>query len=270
MIGGIIARILRAQRLVTIVGLGLLTVLAWAWLAVGAGMANGAQFSLHPFTGIGIGSGMVMGDWSPRTVAITISMWWVMMIAMMVPAAAPVVLLYDRSYRASYSAEYAPIWQFVAGYLLVWGAFSIGAGMTQIALGRAAMLTMGMAFDVRAISAVVLIAAGLYQLSPLKRACLEGCRNPAQFIARFHSPGAAGALKLGLIHGAYCLGCCWILMLLLFVGGVMNLVWVAVLALAVAIEKLLPQGQVMARLLGLGFILWGGLLLLQPAGPPGM
>ncbi len=270
MIAKVIARILRAQRLVTIAALALLALLAWAWLVVGAGMAQGAQYSLYPFTSAGAGPGMTMGDWSSGSLAITISMWWVMMIAMMVPAAAPVVLLYERSYRVSYSTENVPVWQFVAGYLLVWGVFSVGAGTAQIALGRAALLTMGMAFETRVLSGVILIAAGIYQLTPLKQACLERCRNPAQFIARFHSPGAAGAFRLGLIHGAFCLGCCWVLMLLLFVGGVMNLVWVAILALAVAAEKLLPQGRFIAFLLGGCFILWGAWLLCQPTYPAGM
>jgi len=259
-----IAQILRAPRVVTIAGLAVLTLLAWAWLALGAGMPHGAHLSLFPFTTAQNGMVMPMGDWTPQAMAITISMWWVMMIAMMVPAAAPTVLLYDISYRSSYSAARAPVWSFVAGYLIIWGAFSFAAGLAQIALGRAAMLTMGMAFGPQIFSAAILFAAGVYQLTPMKLACLERCRNPAQFIARYHAPGAWGAFRLGLIHGAYCLGCCWVLMALLFVGGVMNLAWVAILALAVAAEKLLPQGKVIAVLLGSGFMLWSGWLLFQP------
>lgn len=202
---------------------------------------------------------MAMGDWSLGNLAITISMWWVMMIAMMIPAAAPVVLLYDRSYRVSHSDTKSPVWQFVAGYLLLWGAFSSLAGLLQIALGQAAFLTMGlMALEAPMIAMIVLIAAGIYQITPVKRACLERCRNPAQFIARFQSPGAVGAFRLGLIHGLYCVGCCWVVMLLLFVGGVMNLVWVTILTLLVTAEKLLPRGRLVASTLGLGFILWGG------------
>ncbi|WP_229736431.1 DUF2182 domain-containing protein [Novosphingobium endophyticum] len=205
---------------------------------------------------------MAMGDWSPRNVALTISMWWIMMVAMMLPAAAPVVLLYDRSYRASYAAAASPIWSFLAGYLVAWGVFSIAAALAQILLDRASLLSPAiMAFDERILSAIVLIAAGLYQLTPAKQACLRQCRNPAEFIARYHSPGAAGAFRLGLIHGSYCLGCCWLLMVLLFVGGVMNLVWIAVLSMVVAVEKLLPRGKIAGLVFGYGFIAWGGWLL---------
>jgi predicted metal-binding membrane protein len=119
-----------------------------------------------------------------------------------------------------------------------------------------------MALHGRPAAAALLIAAGLYQLSPLKDACLGRCRSPADFLARNYRPGASGALRLGLLHGAYCVGCCWMLMALLFVGGVMNLIWIAALTLLVAAEKLLPGGNWLARIAGMAMVGWGAMLLL--------
>ncbi len=263
-----IARALRAPRFITIAGLTLMTALAWLWIASGAGMPHGAQYSLFPFaadagrSSQAMAQGMAMAVWSAHNILLSFAMWWVMMVAMMIPAAAPVVLLYDRSYRTSYGSATPPIWQFVSGYIVVWGVFSVFAAVAQIALSQAMLLSPEiMALEMDLLSPIVLIAAGIYQLTPAKQACLRHCRNPAIFIARHHSPGAAGAFRLGLIHGAYCLGCCWLLMLLLFVGGVMNLVWIAILTLAVAAEKLLPYGRKVSLALGAAFVMLGGSIL---------
>jgi predicted metal-binding membrane protein len=132
-------------------------------------------------------------------------------------------------------------------------------GLEKIAL----LAPMEMALQSRRLSGAVLIAAGLYQIGPLKDVCLRHCRNPAQFLSRQYRPGPAGALRMGLVHGSYCVGCCWLLMALLFVGGIMNLAWIALLTLAVALEKLLPYGRVIGIAAGALCILWGGVLLLR-------
>ena len=187
-----------------------------------------------------------------------ILMWWLMMVAMMLPSAAPAVLLYARvrTSRDGGSAV-AQTWVFLAGYLAVWLLFSVIAAVAQTLLtGRS--MALG---DARVASAL-LILAGLYQLSPLKGACLRQCRSPAQFISRHWQPGVAGAVRLGVLHGAYCVGCCWLLMALLFVGGVMNFAWIAALTLIVAVEKMVPRGEWLSRAAGIALIAWGGLRLL--------
>lgn len=190
--------------------------------------------------------------------AIVALMWATMMVAMMSPSAAPTVLLYARAQRLAKPGARPPTAAFVAGYLICWLAFAVVAAALQIALDRAAALSdMTMALHGQTASAVVTIAAGIYQLSPLKNACLGRCRSPAQFLSRHYRPGAGGALRLGLLHGAYCVGCCWMLMALLFVGGVMNLLWIAGLTLLVAGEKLLPHGPTIARVTGVALIAWG-------------
>jgi predicted metal-binding membrane protein len=190
--------------------------------------------------------------------AIIALMWAAMMVAMMSPSAAPTVLLYARAQRLAKPDESPPTGAFVIGYLLCWLGFAVVAAGLQTALDRAAALShMTMALHGKTLSAAVMIAAGLYQLSPFKNACLGRCRSPAQFLSRHYRPGAAGALRLGLLHGAYCVGCCWLLMALLFVGGVMNLLWIAGLTLLVAAEKLLPRGTLIAHVAGVAMIGWG-------------
>jgi len=145
----------------------------------------------------------------------------------------------------------------------VWGLFSLCAALLQDGLQRLGVLApMTMDASARWLAAAILVAAGLYQLSPLKGACLAHCRNPAAFLARHYRAGGAGALRMGALHGAFCLGCCWLLMALLFVGGVMNLAWIALLSVLVAGEKLLPGGRRVGQAAGIGFILWGALVAL--------
>ena len=195
--------------------------------------------------------------------AVIASMWWIMMIAMMVPSAAPTVLLYATTYRARVeSSSGPPITAFLCGYLLCWGLFSLTAAAVQLGLQEAAVASpMSMKLHTAEAAGALMISAGLYQLSPFKNACLAQCRTPAQFLSRHYRPGAFGALRMGLIHGAFCVGCCWLLMALLFVGGVMSVAWIAALAVIVAAEKLLPAGPVIARTMG-GALIVGGLVLI--------
>jgi predicted metal-binding membrane protein len=203
-------------------------------------------------------------SWSAAIWLLSGVMWWTMMVAMMTPAAAPTVLLYARVHRhARGEAErLAPTGAFVAGYLLVWLGFSLTAVAAHWGLQRSGLLSaVTLGSQSRWLSGAVLIVAGLYQLSPLQGLCLRHCRSPAAFLSQHWRPGVAGAIRLGVLHGAYCVGCCWLLMALLFVGGVMNLVWIAALTLLVLAEKLLPGGAWTARAAGVLLIAWGGATL---------
>jgi predicted metal-binding membrane protein len=187
-------------------------------------------------------------------------MWIAMMVAMMLPSAAPAILLYARVHRHSLGGDLPLLTAgFLAGYLACWIGFALLAATLQLVIH----LPMSMALESRTASGGLLIAAGIYQLSPLKDACLSRCRSPAEFITRYYRPGIWGAARLGLLHGVYCVGCCWLLMALLFVGGVMNLLWVAGLTLLIAAEKLLPGGKWIARIAGVAMICWGGAFLLS-------
>jgi predicted metal-binding membrane protein len=180
-----------------------------------------------------------------------------MMMAMMLPSAAPTILLYARAASRGAAPTRPATEGFLVGYLLVWGAFSLLATGLHMLFERIDLLAqMSMAVHNRWLSSAILLAAGLYQISPLKSVCLRHCRNPAAFLSRHYRPGVVGALRMGVLHGAYCVGCCWLLMALLFVVGVMNLAWIAALTLVVASEKLLPHGRVLSLAVGLGCIGW--------------
>jgi predicted metal-binding membrane protein len=282
-------RLLKRDRFVTIAGLLALCVLAWLYIVAGAGLGMNAwemtRLALFPhlqsagmtaeMPGMDM-SGMDMPGmdmateprvWEPAIWALMIAMWWIMMIAMMSPSAAPTVLLYARVHRHAFAQgqiqdKLAPTGVFVAGYLLVWLGFSVAAAALHWLLEREAFVsTTMMSSQSRWLSGVVLIAAGLYQLSPLKNACLSHCRASTTFLSRHWRPHAVGALRLGALHGTFCVGCCWMLMALLFVGGVMNLVWIAALAILVVVEKVFPAGQWVGRAAGMALIAWGSATL---------
>ena len=269
-------RLLKRDRAITLAGLILLCALAWFYVVTGAGfgmnawdMTRLALFPHRPISGMDMGAmAMPPPAWGPASWVLMIAMWWIMMIAMMSPSAAPTILLYARVHRHALEqgrdrGKLAPTGAFAAGYLLVWLGFSVGAAMLHRALESAGIVSaMEMGSQSRWLSAGILIAAGLYQLSPLKQACLAHCRAPGLFLSRHWRPHASGALRLGAMHGAFCVGCCGMLMALLFVGGVMNLVWIAALAFLVLIEKLLPPGRWVGRAAGAALILWGVATLL--------
>jgi len=202
--------------------------------------------------------GMVMDmSWAARDVLFAVAMWSVMMVGMMTPAAAPVIMLYAGAHRGRGVPGMAPIITFGAGYLMIWIAFSVAAAMAQWALHEAALLSPLMSVASARTGAAILIAAGVYQLSPIKGACLKHCRTPLGFLLSHWRSGIAGALGMGLRHGAYCLGCCWALMTVLFVVGVMNLLWVAALTIFVLVEKIGPAGAIVARVAGVAMIAAG-------------
>jgi predicted metal-binding membrane protein len=199
--------------------------------------------------------------WSAVELALVFVMWAVMMVGMMAPAAAPMILMYARAARQARDTgkPLAATGWFAAGYFLVWAGFSLAATLVQWLLEREGLLDARMASANRVLGAIVLIAAGLYQWTPIKNACLTQCQSPFLFLMSrggFRST-VRGCVQLGLIHGIYCVGCCWVLMALLFVVGVMNVLWIAVLALVVLLEKLTPWGQWVARLAGVGSLAAG-------------
>jgi predicted metal-binding membrane protein len=201
--------------------------------------------------------------WTPGYAVLMLFMWWTMMMAMMLPSATPMILLFatvNRKQREK-GAPYVPTGIFTSGYALVWGAFSLLAVTAQWGLERSGLLSSMMASTNVMLGAGLLIAAGIYQLTPLKHACLRHCRSPIFFITHHWRPGDLGALRMGVEHGAFCTGCCWFLMALLFYGGIMNLYWIVGLAVFVLLEKTIPAGHWLGGLTGLLLIAWGATLL---------
>ena len=194
---------------------------------------------------------------------VLLAMWWIMMIAMMLPSAAPIILLTAALNRRSTSDHppYGTTAFFTIGYLLAWFLFSLVAVAGQLVLESNGLLSFKMQSNSTYLTAGLLLAAGVWQFSPIKQACLRHCRSPIEFITRNRRPGNQGALVMGLHHGTYCLGCCWFLMALLFAGGVMNLYWIAGLALFVLIEKLFSRGVWFGRITGAGLVITGTALL---------
>ena len=216
--------------------------------------------SLFPHRQLSIEVSMEASWW------IVVVMWWVMMIAMMTPSATPLVLLYSKVLErqsGSMASRYAATSLLMAGYLIVWLAFSVVAATLQKILEPTGLISEMMPWSrSAALSAGLLAAAGLYQFSGPKSACLTQCRSPVNFLTRYARPGIGASFVLGMRHGAFCVGCCWLLMALLFVGGIMNLIWIAALMLFVLVEKLMPAGAAFGRVSGTLMILWAGATLL--------
>jgi predicted metal-binding membrane protein len=239
---------LKRDRAIVAAGLLGVIALAWAYVLAGAGMDVTA---LRPMA------------WTPVYGLLVILMWWIMMAAMMLPSAAPMILLFaavNRKQRER-GASHVPTGAFLLGYLLVWCGFSLVAAGVQWGLARLALLSPMMATTSVVVGGVLLLAAGLYQVTPLKQACLRKCRSPFAFVSRHWRPGTKGAVRMGVEHGAFCLGCCWVLMALLFYGGVMNPYWIIGIAIFVLIEKTFPAGRWLGSVAGVALILWGGALI---------
>jgi predicted metal-binding membrane protein len=202
--------------------------------------------------------------WSVADYLSAAVMWIVMMIGMMLPSAAPMILLYARVGRTAQHRPFAATGWFAAGYFLAWALFSLAASLCQAGLSAFALLTPMLKSASDVLGGSVLLAAGLYQWSPLKTMCLDKCKSPLLFIQQHggFGPGLRHSLLLGLRHGLYCVGCCWALMLLLFAGGIMNIAWIAGLSMLVLLEKVLRNGWLAARLAG-ALAVGGGVFLLQ-------
>jgi predicted metal-binding membrane protein len=238
----------------------------WLILAGIAGVAGVAWLDLRRRAGGAMQMTMPeMEPWSITELAAILAMWMIMMIAMMLPSAAPTLLLFASTRRSQGDTGQPaiPIVVFATGYLLVWGGFSVAATALQAVLQQSMLLSPALATTNVWLGAAILVTAGLYQLTALKHACLRRCRSPLGFLLSSWREGRAGALVMGLRHGAYCLGCCWALMALLFVGGVMNLAWVAALAVFVLAEKALARGPWLSRVGAGGLVGWGVWLALR-------
>jgi len=241
---------LKRDRWFVLAGLTGVTALAWAYLVVmAADMATIAMPAVAP--------------WSVLDFWLMFVMWAVMMVGMMLPSAAPMILLYAAVSRKQRGRGHAlaPTGVFAAGYLVAWTAFSLAATALQWALEQAALLSPMMVSTSPYLGGALLVAAGVYQWTPLKHACLQNCRAPAEFLSRSWRNGTGGAVAMGIHHGAYCVGCCWFLMGLLFFGGVMNLYWIIGLSVIVLIEKTIPGGRWVSHFLGIVSIICGGIVL---------
>ncbi len=236
--------------------LAVVVALAWGYLTIlAADMPDMSKMDMAMSAGI--------GPWSLADLSLMFVMWVVMMVGMMVPTAMRAVLIYAGiSNRAD--AQGTPVartYWFVGGYAVVWSAFGLAATLFQAGIERLGLLSPTMVSSSPWLGASLLIAAGGYQLTPWKDACLKHCQSPALYLAAHFRVGVGGAFALGVGHGAYCLGCCWALMGLLFLGGVMNLLWIAAIASFVLLEKLLPASLRVARLSGWLMMLTGALYL---------
>jgi predicted metal-binding membrane protein len=233
---------------------------AWGYLLLGAGIETEMMDR---------GGGQMMAmphEWSPRYAVLISIMWVIMMIAMMLPSAAPTVLLVtaiagDRLATCNLVPSTAML--FASGYLLVWCGFSLAATVLQWSLDGVGVLSETMAFGNAVLASTVLIAAGVYQWTPLNDACLRHCRSPTEFLIRHWHRGTFGAVRIGIRHGFFCLGCCWMLMTLLYVGGLMNFAWLGAIALLVLLELTLPWGGWMSRLAGVVLVIWGAANLIR-------
>lgn len=247
------ANLPRRDFLAIVISLGGVTLLAWLYL-----------FSLATDMSASMSGGLAamrIQSWDAQYFLMMFLMWAVMMVGMMLPSVTPAVLIYAAVARkaAKQGQPAGPTGAFISGYFCMWVTFSLFAAMAQWGLDRAALLSPMMVSRSPALGAGLLIAAGIYQWLPIKERCLRHCRSPVHFISTHWRDGVPGAFRMGVSHGAYCLGCCWVLMTLLFVGGVMNLLWIAAITLFVLLEKVLPLGDVGGRIMGLLMILTGGL-----------
>jgi predicted metal-binding membrane protein len=253
--------VVRRDRAIVLGGLAFVVALSSVYILAGAGMGMSALDMTS-------GGGMAMAAmkpmvWTTGTAALMFFMWWIMMIAMMLPGAAPMILLFATVNRrgAERGHPFVPTGVFAAGYLVMWGTFSVIATGLQWGLETTGLLSSMMASTSMILGGALLVAAGAWQLTPLKAACLRHCRGPLHFITQRWRNGRGGAFRMGVEHGAYCLGCCWFLMGLLFYGGVMNLYWIAGLAAFVALEKTVPAGHWIGRLTGVGLVAWGATMI---------
>jgi predicted metal-binding membrane protein len=270
-------RMLARDRRMIAAALAVLVAVAWSYLLTlsrqmgDMSMTDMASMPAMPgmpempaMTGAADGA-RASAESTTRSLALASLMWWTMMVGMMVPSATPMILLFGNVQRRQLAAE-APqlrVSLFTAGYLATWGAFSLFAAGAQVVLTRLTLLAPVDLTVTTWLGALLVALAGVYQLTPLKNVCLRRCRSPAEFLSSHWRPGSTGAFRMGVDHGIYCVGCCWLLMGLLFVVGVMNLFWVAAIAAFVIVEKLLPYGARTAKVSGIALLLLAAYLALN-------
>jgi predicted metal-binding membrane protein len=242
---------------VVLAGLAGVSTLAWVYLLLDVSRMHGMAMADPRML-------MAMKPWAVSDFVMMFLMWAVMMAAMMLPSVAAAVLVYAAVLgRLSPQQPHArSVAAFVLGYLLVWTAFSLGATVLQWGLDRVALLSSTLVVSSPYLGGTLLIAAGLYQITPLKRACLEHCQSPLTYLAQHWAHGVSGALRVGSGHGLYCIGCCWAIMGLLFVGGIMNLLWVAAIAVFILLEKLALLGGRVGLWLSGGAAIASGLAMI--------
>jgi predicted metal-binding membrane protein len=261
--------VLHRDRLILLAALITVTAIAWIWVIVGSGTGM-STIGMTRRSGMPDIGGMMMeqASWTLAYAGLMFAMWWVMMVAMMLPGATPMLLLFARVNRKERVGDrpYVPTGIFAAGYLTAWGGFSAVATVLQWLLEQLGLLSPMMVATSYWLGGATLLLAGLWQLTPIKGACLRHCRSPLSFLVQSWRPGRLGAFRMGLEHGAYCLGCCWFLMGLLFFGGIMNLFWIAGLAIYVLLEKIVPQGHWLGRGVGVAAAAIGVLMLASAAG----
>jgi predicted metal-binding membrane protein len=266
-----IEKVLRYDRLIVLGAIAVISLLAWlqiVWLAGHMhGTAAGGEMTMPGMDMKGMAMADGMRPWGAAELAVMFTMWAAMMTGMMLPSAAPMVLIYAgvAQQAADNGKPFAAAGWFAGGYLVAWMIFSLAATAAQWALERALLLTPTLTIAGSALGGAMLVAAGLYQWTPLKERCLSQCHTPLSFIQRHGGfrRDAGGALRLGSRHGLYCIGCCWALMAILFVMGLMNLAWIAALAVFVLLEKILPPGWPIARAAGVLLIAAGGWMMLR-------
>ena len=245
------------DRIIVVIGLGIITVVAWLYL-----------INLPDDMENTMGMSAAMPGVIPWNRADWISMfimWGIMMIGMMLPTASPMILMFSTVNRQKKerAQSYAETGIFVSGYGLIWILFSVGATVLNWLLHTNSLLSGMMGESTSNIlGGALLISAGIFQWTPIKKACLNNCRTPMGFLMTNWKDGRAGALRMGLEHGMFCLGCCWLIMALLFVLGIMNLIWIAALTVFVLIEKIAPKGDWISRIAGIGFVIWGAFLFI--------
>jgi predicted metal-binding membrane protein len=248
---------LSIDKILVIAGLAVIVACAWAYL-VRTSLDMYGQMS-------GASAWMMEATWDTRYLAFIFIMWVAMMVAMMLPSALPTILLFHKAVRSDQQVRSPSLcmFAFAAGYVLAWCGFSVGAMLLQWGLAEAALLSPMMVSASSWLGGAILIAAGIYQWTPLKYACLQQCRSPWAFLMEHWQPGRPKPLRLGMHHGLHCVGCCWALMLLLFVGGVMSLLWIGAITAFVLLEKLAPYGAQGGRLSGVALLLAGTWVLLS-------
>jgi predicted metal-binding membrane protein len=273
MSSGVAETILRRDRIIVVSALAVIVALSWAYIfSLASDMQNNMDLAME----------MAMPQvqaWGTADFALMFVMWSVMMVAMMTPSAAPMILMFAgiNRRRQNQQVPYVPTSAFLVGYLVVWSAFSVVATATQWGLEGLSLLSPMMVSTSPVLGGILLLIAGVYQWTPLKHACLSKCRSPLGFVLNEWREGRWGAFLMGLKHGGYCTGCCWSLMALLFVAGVMNLLWVAAIAAFILLEKVTPAGHRIGQAAGVllvaggvvlvGLALWGGI---QPEMTPGI
>jgi len=245
--------LIQRDRLWVSLGLVAAIVFAWTYLLRESAVMDAMAVGMP---------GMNMRTWHASDWISLFIMWAVMMVAMMLPSAAPVIMLVLGAYRlrSDERARAASV-AFIGGYLAIWTSFSAAAALGQLELHRTALLSDGMRLHSTVVAGVLLLIAGAYQWLPVKNRCLVACQAPLAFLTQHWRTGVRGGFSMGARHGAFCVGCCWLVMLLLFVLGVMNLLWIAILAAVVMIEKLSSHGRTAARVFGLAAASWGIYLL---------